>query len=63
MRKYVALSMVAILALTLGLAVAGCGSKSSTESTPSSSTPAPESSMPASDSTMAPMDTAMGGGH
>lgn len=63
MRKYVALVMVALLALTLGLAVVGCGSKQSSEAPPAS-TPAPETSMPSSDSTMAPMDTSMGsGGH
>lgn len=59
MRKFFALIMVALLALTLALAVVGCGGgQSTTESTPPpATTPAPETTMP---DTAAMPDTAMG---
>ena len=50
MRKMFALAMVALLALTLALAVVSCGQKAQESSTPAESTPA-ESTMP-TDSTM-----------
>lgn len=49
MRKLFALAMVAVLALTIGLAVVGCGQK--TESTETSTPPA-ETSMPDTANTM-----------
>ena len=65
MRKLSALIMVALLALTLALAVVGCGGgQSTTETTPpptETAPPAPETAMPADTAAMA--DTAMGGGH
>ena len=52
MRKMFALAMVALLALTLALTVAGCGQKTEETSTTSTeTTPPAESSMPM-DSTM-----------
>ena len=57
MRKIFALAMVAVLSLTIGLAVMGCGQKAeqaSTESTP----PAEQSTMPA-DSSAAMSDSGM----
>ena len=56
MRKIFALAMVALLSLTIGLAVMGCGQKAAetTESTP----PAEQSSMPA-DSGAAMSDSGM----
>ena len=52
MRKMFALVMVALLALTLALAVVGCGQKAEeTPATSTESTPSGESSMPM-DSTM-----------
>ena len=62
MRKFFALIMVALLALTLSLAVVGCGGGQSTKEMPPAETPAPTSTMPA-DSMAMPADTAMGGGH
>ena len=58
MRKYFALTLVALLALTLALAVVGCGGQKAAESTPPAETAMPESAMPES-ATMQP-DTAMG---
>jgi hypothetical protein len=61
MRKYFALMMVALLALTLSVAMVGCAKQSSTESTPPpAATPAPETTMP---DTAMMADTSMGGGH
>ena len=66
MRKFVALSMVALLALTMAVAVVGCsgGTQSTTEAPPASTMPADTSSM-MPDTSMMPADTAMGsgGGH
>lgn len=66
MRKFVALSMVALLALTMAVAVVGCGggNQSSTEAPPAtSSMPADTSSM-MPDTSMMPPDTASSGaGH
>ncbi len=58
MRKLVAMTMVALLALTLALVVVGCGQKAEdTTSTPAeTSMPPAETAMP--ESTMA--DTSMG---
>ena len=59
MRKFVALMMVALLALTLALAVASCGGGQQAETTPppAETTPPPaETAMP--ESAMA--DTSMG---
>ena len=57
MRKLVAVTMVALLALTLALVVVGCGQKAEdTSSTPETSMPPAETAMP--ESTMA--DTSMG---
>jgi hypothetical protein len=65
MRKFVALSMVALLALTMAFAVVGCsgGGQSSTEAPPpaTSTMPADTSMMPDT-SMMAPGDTATSGG-
>ncbi len=63
MRKFLALIMVALLALTLALAVVGCGGgQPATEATPPAEPPPAETAMPA-DSMAMPADTAMGGGH
>ena len=58
MRKYFALSMVALLALTLAIAAMGCGKKqeetpaASSESSSMSSTPTDTSASAAMDTTM-----------
>ncbi len=59
MRKYIALTMVALLALTLALAVVSCGGGQKAEETtppPAETTPPAETAMP--ESAMA--DTSMG---
>jgi hypothetical protein len=57
MRKLVAVTMVALLALTLALVVVGCAKKTDESSTPAeTSMPPAETAMP--ESTMA--DTSMG---
>jgi hypothetical protein len=62
MRKFFALIMVALLALTLALAVVGCGGgQSTTETTPPPAETTPPPAMP--DTAAMPADTAMGGGH
>lgn len=62
MRKLSALIMVALLALTLALAVVGCGGGQSTTetATPPAEPAAPMTETPAMDSVAAPVDTAMG---
>ena len=60
MRKFFAMTLVALIALTMVLAAVGCGQK--TESTTSESTPASQPSMMDSSSMMsdsAAMDTSM----
>jgi hypothetical protein len=52
MRKLFALAMVALLAMTVALAVVGCGQQQATEEAP----PPAESTMPADTSAM-PMDS------
>jgi ABC-type oligopeptide transport system substrate-binding subunit len=54
MRKLIALTMVALLAMTVALAAAGCGRK--TEETTTTETPPVESTMP---DTMGMTDTMM----
>ena len=63
MRKFLALIMVALLTLTMALAVVGCGGgQPATEATPPAATPAPETAMPADTMAMpAAVDTATGG--
>ena len=66
MRKFVALSMVGLLALTMAVALVGCGGggQSTTEAPPATSTMPADTSMMPDTSMMAP-DTAMssGSGH
>lgn len=65
MRKFVALSMVALLALTMAVAIVGCsgGTQSTTEAPPATTMPADTSSM-MPDTSMMPPDTASSGsGH
>ena len=57
MRKIFALAMVAVLSLTIALAVVGCGQKADQSST-ESTTPTEQSSMPA-DSGAAMSDSGM----
>lgn len=64
MRKFLALIMVALLALTLALAVVGCGGgQSTTETTPPPAEPPPPMEAAPTDTAAMPADTAMGGGH
>ena len=58
MRKNLALILVALLALTLALAVVGCGKKPAENASMESST---ESTMPADTSMGMSSDTTMGG--
>ena len=60
MRKYFALTLVALLALTLALAVVGCGGQKAAESTPPAETMTPPAETAMPESAMMSPDTTMG---
>lgn len=57
MRKLFALAMVALLAMTVALAVVGCGQKAEEATPPAAEMPADTAASMPMDSTAAPVDT------